>query len=655
MPIPALAVTPSGHIVFLHEEGDGPSLPDEIAERIGQAFHDGTAAGLLHLATTELQTSLPSDFAFWRDFSRRCLTHLCREAGAEGSEAVPAPPPDREDLLALVDACPSMTGLEYLAPGALEKIWEALVHHIRSEAGRAGEDVAGYLKKLNPLWNMVGRVTFHLAENRKDNTRPFAFLATYTARLSGSARPQYLPLGKAFTDYSTAGNRRGLLALLTPLARAAEQSNLTRELVDSGEIFHPLAWTPRETYRFLRDIPVFESSGVMVRVPDWWRSRGGRPARPQVALMVGNQRIKGLGSESLLDFSVQLTLEGEELTDEERRRILAETSGLVLLRGKWVEVDRERLSELLSFWEKAKKAEFGEGISFMQGMRLLAGAGIGTKEELFSRDTHRDWMRVDAGAWLRPLLDDLRAPEQIGSSAPGSALRTTLRPYQQVGVDWLWFLYRLGLGACLADDMGLGKTIQVLALLLLIRKKRNEGAEPSGVPSLLVVPASLVANWKEEIRRFAPSLSVYFAHPSETAATALSGMADPEARTAALAGTDLVITTYALVNRLAWLREVPWDLLILDEAQSIKNPGARQTRAVKALQGRNRIILTGTPVENRLGDLWSLFDFLCPGLLGSEAVFGRYVKQIMNRRDNPYAPPARPRAALHPAAPENGP
>ena len=157
--------------------------------------------------------------------------------------------------------------------------------------------MAGYLKKLNPLWNMVGRVTFHLAENRKDNTRPFAFLATYTARLSGWARPQYLPLGKAFTDYSTAGNRRGLLALLTPLARAAEQSNLTRELVDSGEIFHPLAWTPRETYRFLRDIPVFESSGVMVRVPDGWRSLGGSKARPQVALMVGNQRIKGLGSE----------------------------------------------------------------------------------------------------------------------------------------------------------------------------------------------------------------------------------------------------------------------------------------------------------------------------------------------------------------------
>ena len=142
-----------------------------------------------------------------------------------------------------------------------------------------------------------------------------------------------------------------------------------------------------------------------------------------------------------------------------------------------MEVDRERLSELLTFWEKAKKAEFGEGISFMQGMRLLAGAGIGTKEEFFSRDTHREWMRVDAGAWLRPLLDDLRSPEKIGSSAPGSALGTTLRPYQQVGVDWLWFLYRLGLGACLADDMGLGKTIQVLALLLLIRKTRNEGAE----------------------------------------------------------------------------------------------------------------------------------------------------------------------------------
>ncbi|MBU4370644.1 MAG: DEAD/DEAH box helicase, partial [Proteobacteria bacterium] len=187
------------------------------------------------------------------------------------------------------------------------------------------------------------------------------------------------------------------------------------------------------------------------------------------------------------------------------------------------------------------------------------------------------------------------------------------------------------------DDMGLGKTIQVLALLLLLRQQKASGTPPVTGPALVVVPASLVANWKAEIGRFAPSLAVFYAHPSETPAAALAMMADPQRRAATLSGMDLVITTYAMIHRVAWLREVSWGLLVLDEAQAVKNPGARQTRAVKALRGRMRIILSGTPLENRLGDLWSLFDFLCPGLLGTEKVFSRYTKEAGDGKDNAYA------------------
>jgi hypothetical protein len=281
MPVVTLAITPSGQVVFLPDGGDGPALPDEVAARIADAFQEGADAGLLHLATAELATPLPPAFAFWRDFSRRCLTRLCRIAGVESEEEPPdtaTPPPSPEEFLRIVEASPPLRGLEYLSPTVLENLWTALEGRTREEAKRAGGNIQDYLKNRNPLWNMVGRIAFHLAENRKNEARPFGFLVTYTTRISGLAKPQFLPLNKAFREFADAGDRRGLLALLTPLQRAAETSALIRELVESGEIFHPLAWTIRETRRFLDDVPRFESAGVLVRIPGAWQDRG-RPLK----------------------------------------------------------------------------------------------------------------------------------------------------------------------------------------------------------------------------------------------------------------------------------------------------------------------------------------------------------------------------------------
>jgi len=637
MPNSTLALSPSGQVVFLTDGGDGPALSDMAAARIGGAFHEGAAAGLLHLATAELTTLLPPDFAFWRDFSRLCLTRLCRNAAVESEGPdIAARPPSPAEFLKIVETSPPLRGLEYLSSSVLENLWTALEDRTRSEAGRAGGNIQNYLKKLNPLWNMVGRVVFHLAENRKNEDRPFGFLVTYTTHLSGLAKPQFLPLRKAFRNLADAADRRGLLALLTPLQRAAEASTLIRELVDSGEIFHPLAWTVLETCRFLDDVARFESSGVLVRIPEAWQDRG-RPPRPQVSVKVGANRPRGLGLDALLDFSVGLTLDGEELTKEERRRILNETSGLVLLRGKWVEIDREKIAALLSYWEKRKGEKGDEGISFSEGMRLLAGTGMEGRDALPAVEAAREWLNADTGEWLRSVLAGMRSPEGIVPADPGPDLKTQLRPYQRTGVAWLQFMHDLGLGSCLADDMGLGKTIQVLSLLLILRQRKASGASSPSGPALLVVPASLVANWKAEIGRFAPSLVTFYSHPSETPAASLAMMADGKRRDSTLAGTDLVVTTYAMAHRMAWLKEVSWGPLILDEAQAVKNPGARQTRAVKKLKGKWRIILTGTPLENRLGDLWSLFDFLSPGLLGTEKAFSRYAKGTQDGRDNDYA------------------
>ena len=232
-----------------------------------------------------------------------------------------------------------------------------------------------------------------------------------------------------------------------------------------------------------------------------------------------------------------------------------------------------------------------------------------------------------AGTWLSSRIDALRRPEWNTAIDASAGLKTDLRPYQKLGVRWLWTLRSLGLGGCLADDMGLGKTIQVLAVLSLSQRNKEAGAD------LLVVPASIIDNWRLEIERFAPELKVLIAHPSHIPSPDLRKLSKEEVE-----AHDAVITTYGTVTRTGWMKTHPWRTVILDEAQAIKNPGAKQTRAVKALQSKWRLALTGTPVENRLGDLWSIFDFLNPGLLGPVKKFNAFSKSMASGQQGGYAP-----------------
>jgi non-specific serine/threonine protein kinase len=297
----------------------------------------------------------------------------------------------------------------------------------------------------------------------------------------------------------------------------------------------------------------------------------------------------------------------------------------VLIKGKWVEVDRDKLSEVLNQWRDVQMQARQGGVSFGEAMRMLAGAQINGDEGGID-DARPEWSEVVAGKWLSSKLDALRSPELRAEIDSGAGLDAELRPYQKVGVQWLATLRGLELGGCLADDMGLGKTIQVLGVLSLCRK-REKGTD------LLVVPASLVDNWRLEIERFAPDLKVLIAHPSRIPSAELKKLPARQVE-----GHDALITTYGTVMRSAWMKEFPWRNVILDEAQAIKNPGAKQTKAVKALQSSWRLALTGTPVENRLGDLWSIFDFLNPGLLGSAKAFNRLCKSMASGRQGAYAP-----------------
>jgi superfamily II DNA or RNA helicase len=613
-------LTPSGHLV-LAPSTDAPPLPDHLQVQLQDSFTRTPGHALLHLGLREVSTALPPIFAFWRDFASRYVTALCTSSEVSDDNDTPVASvtaPSKDDLNSLITTAPPMAGGEYLTPTVLESLWHQIDTACREERTHSKHSLQAYLKANNPAWNLVGRVHFNLAENRGDEEAPFAFIATYTTKLSAQGRAQHLPLAEALREYAGAKNKTRLLSLLRPVQQATTQCVWLRAMVDSGEIYHPLRWTAPEAFQFLTDVPLLEGAGIVVRSPSAWRA--GRPARPKVKATVGGTVPSLLGKDALLDFSVELTLGDERLTAAEIRSLLAGSDGLQFLRGRWVEVDRKKLSQLLDRFRRVEQAAAAGGLPFAEAMRLMAGVAVA---EDTTDEPDPAWSTVVAGPWLAETLQGLRSPEGLAHINPnGAGLNATLRPYQQAGVRWLYLLNRLGLGACLADDMGLGKTIQVLALLLVLKQESGQ-QPPKHSPSVLVAPASLLANWAAEVERFAPTLSVLVAHPSAMSASDLKAF-DPTQ----LATVDLVITSYGATLRHPWLSNTEWRVAILDEAQAIKNPGAQQTRAVKKLSAQTRIALTGTPVENRLSDLWSIFDFTHSGLLGSDKQFSSYAKRL---------------------------
>jgi non-specific serine/threonine protein kinase len=597
----ALSLAPSGHL-WCRPDPEAMPLPDGISSGIAAAFEVNAGRGLLHLGASLAVTALPPVWAWWRDFAARYVTARCTTA--EG-KAVPLP--DALTVETLIADAPPMPGAEYLAPEVLTSLWSDIGVALEDALQATGGSLQEFLKTCNPAWNLVGRVHFNLAENRKDPDAPFAFLATYTTRLTAHGKVQHLPLSQALSEFSGGRKKTQLLSLLMPVQRAAERCAWIAAMVDSGEIYHPLRWQIEDAVRLLGDLPCIEAAGIVVRMPAQWQL--GRPARPKVRATLGAGTPSRLGLDALLDFDMAVTIGDELLTAKEIQAILSSSDGLQWIRGRWIEVDRQHLSRLLDRFHEIESAA-RDGLPLPEVMRLLAGA------TLDGAAPDPDWSEVTAGPWLATTLRGLRSPEGLAAVDPGPALAATLRPYQQDGLRWLSFLSRLGLGACLADDMGLGKTIQVLALLLSLKRERIQ-------PSLLVAPASLLANWMLEAARFAPGLQCLLAHPSGMPRDQLLAL-----DAARLAHIDLVITSYGTLPRLPNLIDIPWRLAIVDEAQAIRNPGTKQTRQVKKLKADMRIALTGTPVENRLSDLWSIFDFTHPGLLGSERVFAGFAKRL---------------------------
>ncbi len=372
----------------------------------------------------------------------------------------------------------------------------------------------------------------------------------------------------------------------TLLAELGRATRLWPALTDALGTAEPeqLELETQAAHGFLREAaPLLHTAGFGVLLPKWWGKPSSRlglklkaASRTAPATVAGKSAV---GLDSLVDYSWEVALGDEPLTEAELTELADLKSPLVKLRGQWVELDTKRLANGLKLIREGGQMSVAD----------LLHAGLSTDDGPLGLPV----LAVSADGALGRLLEGA----QVQLVEPPNEFVGQLRPYQQRGLSWMAFLQSLGLGGILADDMGLGKTVQMLALL----------AHPDSGRTLLICPMSLVGNWQREAARFAPKLQVHVHHGADR-------KLDPDA--------DLVITTYALAARdLAQLREVAWDRIVVDEAQAIKNAATRQAVAIRAIPARHRIAVTGTPVENRLGDLWSIMEFANPGLLGHAAAF----------------------------------
>ncbi|MCB0127654.1 MAG: DEAD/DEAH box helicase, partial [Caldilineaceae bacterium] len=364
--------------------------------------------------------------------------------------------------------------------------------------------------------------------------------------------------------------------------------------------------TTEEAYTFLRQTaPLLEESGFGVLIPPWWNKPGSRlgvrlrmQANRQSTSADAVAANSSMSMDKLVNYKWELSLGDTTLTKEEFDALVALKSPLVQIRGQWVELDPEQIEAAIEFWQR-HDADADVSLHEALGIGLGAAEMDGLPIE-----------EVEFEGWLADWMQRFTGNERLDVLAQPQSLHATLRPYQAYGYSWIDFLRRWGMGACLADDMGLGKTIQTIAMLLRI--KEEEKTLPG--PVLLIAPTSVVTNWAKEVDKFAPDL---FAHVHQGGDRLKGKHLVNQAKS-----VDLLLTSYPLIRRDAdALQQVDWFGVILDEAQNIKNPGAKQTQVIRELPAGFRLALTGTPVENRLSELWSIMHFLNPGYLGSRQNF----------------------------------
>ena len=586
-------------VTFVIDDSENQS--DDTHKPWTQAFEADKFSTLFHLGFSEKEDWFSPSIEYLHHIAEMLIRKLSQQSDIEFTRDTVKVELIEDELNQIKDELPFVIGMEYVDAAWIHKIWDALLDVFRREIKEYEGTVARYFAEYNANINVVGRVFFHLVENKEDQY-PFAFMATYSTKPVKSKKTVHTPLKNALKEFD--GDETKLLKLISTVIKAAEESRFISQLLESGELFSPLKLTSDEAYTLLKETAIYEEAGIMCRVPDWWRKKSNSL---RLSVTLGEKEPSKVGIEALMDFSPSLSLGDEIISEQELRAFLDMAEGLIQYKGKWVEMNKRKLEAVLEAFEKVKDYSIEEGLSLGDAMRLELNIN-----KVLDVPADEIDISITNGQWFRTMKDNLIHPDTIAKVSIVPSFHATLRIYQDDGYQWLYKMSNLGFGACLADDMGLGKTVQMIAFLEYQRVNKKG-------PALLILPASLIGNWQKEIEKFAPEMTCQILHKSDFKNTEKIKIRE---------GNFLYITTYGMAVRLEGLKNKKWDCLILDEAQAIKNPGAKQTKAVKAIPAKIRIAMTGTPIENRLSDLWSLFDFLNQGLLGTTKEFAEFTKAL---------------------------
>ncbi len=590
----------------------------------------------------------------WRAGWKPVLAGAQGQRGAQLAQAMPAAcralgrdaglPPDRSpadllrDFLALVvdqmvraALGPAGSPKTPKRPGRktpeFASVHEQWLYALRSAEGtlQGKSSELGQLAQQVHTWNRPAvvaatapfRLCFRLEEptgTGSTEKTPFSTSGSWMVRYLLQAQDDpslLLPVADAWNPrgrQATVFRQRGFEAreyLLTALGQAAGLSPLIETSLKAAE---PAECKTDTTgaHRFLTETAgALQQAGFGVLLPGWWTGKGSRQ-RLALSAHVKSPAMQGgsgLSLETIVQFDWKAALGDNTLTLRELEMLARLKSPLVQVRGQWVLVSAEDIEAALEFWQK-----HGQDQATVRDLIKMELGGVQTPAGLAVE-------HVEADGWIKDLLSELQGKTSFAELPPPAGFKGTLRPYQVRGYSWLAFLRQWGLGACLADDMGLGKTVQTLAL---IQKdwESAKGGPTRPRPILLICPMSVVGNWKKEAERFTPDLPVLIHHGlKRTRGVSFAREAGKQA---------LVISSYALLHRdLELFQKVTWAGVVLDEAQNIKNPETKQAQAARALTSDYRLALTGTPVENHVGDLWSIGQFLNPGFLGGQSEFRR--------------------------------
>ena len=573
---------------------DHPEIETGADESLKESFIKDRYAALFQTGFQVRGEKEDPSLRFLRSISEAFIKDLTAQPDLEVAREWTRVELSDETYEKLERTVPFSLGAEHINRSWLALQYMQLTNAFSSQLRQYKGTVKMFLEERSQDLRVPERIFFHLVENKDSTDMPFAFMATYSTR-DGNDKVRHMPLSYALEEYRH--DRTKLLELLSCLSKVAEKSDLLAHFIESGELFHPLYFSAADAYSFLKKVPEIEDCGIVCRIPKWWRQQNSTVS---VSVTLGDDKPPLCGFDSIISMKPSLVVDGVELTESEIKRLLKSTEGLAQLKGRWVEVDHKRLQTLLDTMD-----HYSGEVSLITALR----GDILSEED---KDVDIGPI-VSNGKWLSGLLKNLRQPGTIKKEKVPATVKAELRSYQETGFRWLCYMEKLGFGACLADDMGLGKTLQVLAFLSWYYKSHKSGH------ILLIVPASLIGNWSKEAEKFTPKLPVKVLHGSPAKTLESEYLANP---------SFLNITTYGMALRMEKLQKETFDYVILDEAQAIKNPAAKQTKAIKKLQAEHRILMTGTPIENDLTNLWSLFDFLNKGLLGSSEEFRNFASGL---------------------------